>query len=269
MTHHNPRLYSHVSWEQNGQEIHVGFTSIGAGNLGLHVGEDPVGVLANRAALERSLHLKEGSFRYLNQVHGIEVFDADSYEVLSVSSRPSIQEAVEIQRHAPVADAAVTGREYSLAVMVADCIPLVFVGETQNNQIIFAVAHAGRQGLLSGVIQQTVGEMVYRGAEKIQVWLGPSICGSCYEVPEAMRKDSAEKIPEIFSTTSWGTPALDLPAAAVALLRTMPMITHIHRSLSACTFENKELFSHRRGNPHGRIAGLVWAGKERKGESSV
>ena len=77
--------------------------------------------------------------------------------------------------------------------MVADCIPVVLVGQCQDGGLVLAVAHAGRKGLLDGVLQRTVAAMHEAGAENICAWLGPSICGSCYEVPEQMRTASAER----------------------------------------------------------------------------
>lgn len=142
--------------------------------------------------------------------------------------------------------------------MVADCIPLVFVGGASQQKPIIGVAHAGRRGLLGGVIEQTIGEMIYRGAQNIQVWVGPSICGKCYEVPEDMRRESVAQIPAIDSQTSWGTPALDLPQAALSILNDLDQVTIVHRDLAACTLEHENLFSHRRGAPEGRFAGLVW-----------
>lgn len=251
-------LFSEATVSVGDSLVHIGFTSCEAGNLGLHVGDQPLRTLQNRRDLEDALGLQPGSFVYMNQVHGTEVFDPDSEEAKTPSQSITTFDAQRIAQEAPVADAMVTSRKRPLAVMVADCIPVVLVGETAQQKPILAVAHAGRRGLLDGVIQQTVGEMLYRGAVKIQVWLGPSICGRCYEVPVQMQRESVEQIPQISSQTSWGTPALDLPAAAKALLEQMPQVTQVHTELATCTFEDSTVFSHRRGEPQGRIAGLVW-----------
>lgn len=254
-------LFSKTALSLGNTTVHVGFTSRATGNLGLHVGSDPVRTLQHRANLERELGLATGAFCYLQQVHGTEVFDPDSYSVRSVDHRRTVESAQKIQREAPIADAAVSSQGHPLAVMVADCIPLIFVGVTANGTPIIGVAHAGRRGLLDGVIEQTVGDMIYRGASEIDAWIGPSICGRCYEVPEPMREESVALIPEIYAETSWGTPALDLPAAAEAILNQLGKVRGVYRDLSDCTLENENLFSHRRGLPEGRIAGLVWVEK--------
>src|SRR5690606_20226442 len=77
-------------------------------NLGLHAGDDAARVLENRRRLEAML---PDSPLWLNQVHGIQVCDADA-----------LAEA----GGAPTADAAVTVRKSRvLAVMTADCLPVV------------------------------------------------------------------------------------------------------------------------------------------------
>ncbi|MBF0807442.1 laccase domain-containing protein [Rothia nasimurium] len=258
-------LFSHrLVTLANGARVNVAFTSAAAGNLGLHVGSNLEQTLSYRQALESTLLGEEAScgFSYLNQVHGTVVFDADVSDRQGVETEKGLSPQ-EILDTAPVADAAVSREDRPLAIMVADCIPLVFVGEhAVTGRPVLGVAHAGRRGLLDGVIQRQVEAMAQKGAENIQAWTGPSICGRCYEVPEAMRQESAELIPQVYSTTSWGTPGLDLPAGARAVLAALPQVTRVHSDLAACTFENEHLFSHRghtqRQEPAGRIAGLVW-----------
>lgn len=247
-------LFSQTQLRIGNRTVHVAFTSVEAGNLGLHVGDDFCGVLNNRQNLEAEVGLPAGSFAYLNQVHGVEVAEPtlDGIHVPEVSTESGKAELAS----APVADAAVSTDGRPLAIMVADCIPLVLVGENSQGPVL-AVAHAGRRGLLDGVIQEAVSRMRAKGAQEIRIWLGPSICGHCYEVPQSMQEESEAIAPGISSTSSWGTPALDLPARAETIARGLPGVVSVDRSLAVCTLENKEVFSHRRGDA-GRIAGLVW-----------
>jgi len=180
--------------------VRVGFTSRAAGNLGLHVDDELGGgmdaslvrTLNHRAALEEALGTEP--FFYLNQVHGVQIAYPEDYEVESCApgapQERTVERARAVLENSPVADAAISSEGVPLAIMVADCIPVVLVGERVANwQPILAVAHAGRRGLLDGVLQQTVQRMRQLGAEKITAWLGPSICGSCYEVPEVQHTD--------------------------------------------------------------------------------
>lgn len=218
----------------------MAFTDAGAGNLALHVGDDPAEVLRRRKRLEAEAGLRTGSFQYMNQVHGNDVaFIGTSAEGAAAG---------------PTADAMVSGGR-PLAVMVADCVPVVLVGTTAAGRSVLGVAHAGRPGVAAGVIPATLARMRSEGAEKIQAWIGPSICGSCYEVPEGMRADVAHAVPAAWCTTSWGTPGLDLPAGARSQLEAGGATVEYS---GGCTLENEALFSYRGNANTGRFAGLVW-----------
>lgn len=262
-------LYSrHTVSTPDGSTVHLGFTSRAAGNLGLHVGDSPAVAVEHRADLEEFLLGTNAAagFIYLEQVHGTEVCDADQVASARHTSTGDEDAARQLRSAAPVADAAVTCDSRALAVMVADCIPLVFVGEHRaTGSPILGVAHAGRRGLLDGVIEAAVQELLARSAENIRVWIGPSICGRCYEVPADMHRESSRLLPEVASTTSWGTPALDLPAGAHAVLQKLPAVAEVSDEFGACTLETEQLFSHRAvagGREAGRIAGLVWVEKQ-------
>ncbi len=250
-------LYAQETVTFGEYRLGLGFTSVETGNLGLHVGDDVSGVQCSRALLDEELGLAEGTIAYLNQVHGTHV--ATDEELESISSRLSSgKTGAELLQSAPVADAAISANARALAVMVADCVPLVFCAPRAEGVPLMAVAHAGRRGLLDGVIQRTLEKLETLGALDIHVWIGPSICGKCYEIPDTMHKESVALYPELASKTHWGTPALDLPAAAVAIAKRHPLVSEVSTEFNACTFENKTLFSHRRGAPHGRIAGIIW-----------
>jgi polyphenol oxidase len=92
------------------------------------------------------------------------------------------------------------------------------------------------------------------GAIEIHAILGPSICGSCYEVPFQMQQDVIAKHPRALATTRKGTPALDLPKALIADLLAAGVS---YEASTSCTFEDQMYFSHRRQNPTGRFAGVV------------
>lgn len=267
MPHNSPRLFSEqVVLTSDGSCVHVGFTSLKAGNLGLHVGNDPDATLSHRRELELELLRAESNrgFVYLNQVHGTDIFDADGPGArLSAYGTPTL-----ILENAPIADAASSSQGTPLAIMVADCIPIVFVGEhQQSGSPIIGVAHAGRRGLLNGVIQKEIADLRAREAVNLRAWIGPAICGKCYEVPQEMLDESVGILPDVEAQTRWGTPALDLPAGAKAILSELLGSESVFNNLAACTFENPYLYSHRghtqNGEPAGRIAGLVWVDPKR------
>lgn len=229
----------------------VGFTGAAAGNLAFHVGDDPDQVAGHRGALDARVTELAGSpvplhLQYMDQVHG-----GDVAMVAAPAPSPSSLPA------GPTADAMVS-RSASLAVMVADCVPVIFAGVGPDGAPVVGVAHAGRPGVEKGVIAATVTALRAHGAESLQAWIGPSVCGRCYEVPEAMRSAVSAVEPAAYSTTSWGTPALDLPAAVVARLGALGVDV---RNVGACTLEDGSFFSHRRtvrdGGAEGRFVGFA------------
>lgn len=194
-------------------------------NLALHVGDDPAVVNANRE--------KIGSAQFMNQVHGdhIEVIDAVSLDI-------------------PTCDGLITkSSNVSLAVMVADCIPLLLV----SKEVVGAI-HVGRAGLVNRIALKAIDLMRSLGAIEIHAVLGPSICGNCYEVPFQMQQDVIADHPRAFATTRKGTPGLDLPKALIADLVAAGVT---YEASTICTFEDELYFSHRRQNPTGRFAGVV------------
>jgi YfiH family protein len=229
-------------WQtQAGDGLRVAFTNTEAGNLALHVGDDPVQVLQRRAALEKVMGVPDKTLRFMNQVHSADV-------ALAGSGDPSAA--------APTADALVsTDGSAPLAVMVADCVPVVLIGGKPGGGVVTAAAHAGRKGLLGGVLVNTVDRMRAAGAADIRAWIGPAVCGECYEVPGAMLEEAAALMPQVRSRTRRGTPALDLPAGAAAQLAALDV--DVVR-VGGCTLESGDLYSHRRSSSSGRFAGLVW-----------
>lgn len=140
-----------------------------------------------------------------------------------------------------------------LMVRAADCVPVLLADVAQG---VVGALHAGRNGMVAGIVANTAAAMRELGARQITGWVGPHVCGKCYEVPEQMRADVTRAVPEAYAETSWGTPALDIGAGVRAQLgRAGASVVDASR----CTIEDQDLFSYRRqGKESGRLAGLVW-----------
>jgi len=178
-------------------------------------------------------------FARLNQVHGADVVVVDG---------PVGRDEV------PSGDALVTARRgLGLMVRVADCVPVLLADPRAG---VIGAVHAGRPGMALGVATATVAVMREHGASAIRAWLGPHVCGRCYEVPAAMQEEISELVPEARAETSWGTPALDIGAGVEAQL--VAAGVEVAR-VAGCTREEPALPSYRRdGAASRRFAGLVW-----------
>ncbi|QHC21648.1 peptidoglycan editing factor PgeF [Streptomyces sp. GS7] len=212
-------------------------------NLGGAVGDDPAAVGANRALAARELGLDPAAVVWMNQVHGRDVAVVDG---------PWRDADI------PCVDAVVTARRgLALAVLTADCTPVLLADPVAG---VAGAAHAGRPGLVAGVVPAAVAAMVGLGAEpsRILAYTGPAVCGRCYEVPEAMRAEVASVVPEAWSTTSWGTPSVDVTAGVRAQLAAAGV--RLREDSHICTRESADHFSYRRDRTTGRLASYVWLG---------
>lgn len=162
---------------------------------------------------------------------------------------------VDVAGTQPKADAMLTDVVgLGLLVRVADCVPVVLAAPDEQ---LVGVVHSGRQGLVSGVVPRAVDGLRERGATRIEAWVGPRVCGRCYELPADLAESVAAAVPEARSTTSWGTPAADIGAGVVAQLTARDAVVH-DVGADLCTVEDERLFSFRReGDASGRFAAFA------------
>ena len=205
-------------------------------NLGDHVGDDPMSVARNRMLLNR---LMPSEPVWLEQVHGIVVADAD---------RAGCR---------PVADAVVATRPGSVCVvMTADCLPVLLC---DRQGTVVAAVHAGWRGLVSGVIEATVGKMA-AAPENLIAWLGPAISQSAFEVGEEVHAAFVAAYPAAaaaFVPGQSGKYLADIYALARLRLNALG-IDRIYGG-DRCTFaESERFFSYRRDGVTGRQGTFIW-----------
>jgi YfiH family protein len=141
----------------------------------------------------------------------------------------------------PEADALLTYTpNLAVLVRVADCVPIVLATEERDT---VGVVHAGRKGLIGGVVPAAVRVLHERGKGALSAVIGPHICGQCYELDDQTAADVAAAVPAAMSTTRRGTPGADIGAGVEAQLRALGVA--VERS-GGCTLEDDRLFSYRR-----------------------
>lgn len=221
-----------------GPGVRAGFTTRvhdgRAFNLSLAVGDDSAG---------RARHLLAEWFgapvTFARQVHGAGV------HLCGGAADPS----------GPDADALVTTEPgTAVGVLVADCVPVLLADPAAG---VVGAVHAGRRGLVAGVVPAAVRAMAGLGASRLAAAIGPSICGACYAVPADLRDEVARVVPGTATTTSSGTPGLDLRAGVLAQLADLGVAPVA--AVDACTLEDDRWFSHRAGSERatGRFAAVV------------
>src|SRR5947209_693623 len=209
-------------------------------NLGDHVGDEPAAVAANRARLADAIGLGHDQLVWMNQVHG------DHVEVVDGPRETAFDNTDGLVTRTP---------RLALAVVTADCVPVLLADARAG---VVAAVHAGRVGARDGVVVRAVEAMVGLGAHEpdISVLLGPAVSGRNYEVPAAMADEVETALPGSRTTTSAGSPGLDLCGGIACQLKSLG-ISAIDVD-PRCTVEDTSLFSHRRGAPTGRLASVVW-----------
>ena len=152
----------------------------------------------------------------------------------------------------PEADALLTYTpNVAVLVRVADCVPIVLATEERDT---VGVVHAGRRGLVAGVVSTAAQILQDRGRGAVTAWVGPHICGRCYELDADTAAEVAEAVPPAASTTWSGTPAADLGAGVTAQLQKLGVTVH---HLGGCTLEDDQFFSFRRNGTSQRQGALV------------
>ena len=213
-------------------------------NLGSHVGDDARAVAANRARLGAAIGAEPV---WLEQVHGCAVADADRAAGV------------------PEADAAVARmRGRACAVMVADCLPVLFC---DDDAAVVAAAHAGWRGLAAGVLERTVERMGVT-PRRVRAWLGPAIGPTAFEVGDEVRAAFVGADPGATAAfVAGGVPGKWL-ADLCALARRRLTLAGVERidGGSVCTVADPaHFYSYRRDGTTGRFAALIWLEEGRPG----
>lgn len=178
-------------------------------NLGLHVGDDPQAVLANRVLLAGVLDRPLESWVIGAQVHGNEVARVGREETGS-GVRELASALADI-------DALVTATPgVTLVAFYADCVPLYLVDPVNR---ALGLAHAGWQGTVLKVGARTVARMVTEFGSRpadLLAAIGPAVGPCCYQVDARVADAVREQLPSSGEFLVPDSPyhwRLDLPRA--------------------------------------------------------
>ncbi len=199
-------------------------------NLASHVGDDPASVKENRTRLATALQVPPERLCFVNQVHG-----------------DAVAHARELTAHTD-ADALVGDDDFAVAVLVADCVPLLLVNRQTH---AFGVVHAGWRGLALGVIARAAAAL--GPGPSLYAFVGPSISVAAYQVgPEVASRFS--HVPGAVVADHGDRSRLDLRAVSAHQLHQLGLDeAHVELS-SAVTDGGDQYFSDRAQRPCGRFA---------------
>jgi polyphenol oxidase len=210
-------------------------TTRAAGTYGVN-GADPANQVMGRwYALVDELRARAPRFATARQVHGARVVAHSS--------------DWEGWLRVPDADGhAASERGTAAAVTIADCAP-VFVAHPSGAT---ALLHSGWRGTVARIVDQGVAALTHRGCRvsELRIHLGPSICGTCYEV-------SPDVYHRLTGTVVDAPTPVDLRALIADRARALG-VRHITISPWCTRCHNDRFFSHRAGDS-GRQISVIYA----------
>lgn len=226
-------------------------------NLGNHVGDNVDRVATNRhllkaiitqQVLNRSLaenaeDLDElEAIKWLNQGHSTNVIDYESIDS-SASEKLYIDAIDTLTTYTP------------LAVMTADCLPIVFFCSETGK---IAAVHAGWRGLVGNFLTKVLAR--FENPTAVNVWIGPHISQSKFQVSGDLIEHFEPYPNAVMSDPQDGKYLVNLAEIACQQLNKVG-VRNIQIS-SVCTYSNDHCFSHRK-NAHlgqqqtGRMATVI------------
>lgn len=148
------------------------------------------------------------------------------------------------KRIAEKTDGLVTkNKEISLAITVADCVPVFFFEPEKN---IIAIAHAGWRGIVGRIVPKTIEKIKELGgdAQKLKVALGPGINACHFEIKEDVLGEFDEY--EEFIIKKESKIFIDLKGIIRKQLESGGVAAGNIENDNECTYESEKYFSYRR-----------------------
>lgn len=206
-------------------------------NLGLHVGDDEQSVLKNRQMVSDYLGLP---VVYMQQTHSSAVKKVDEYTGQPVDADGIIT----------------TQKDFALAVMTADCLPLLLASE--DGAVVGAV-HCGWRGIYGGIIHNAIALMRQISKVPVRAVMGPAIGPKSFVVGEELFSSFTKKDTEhalAFSPSGNNKYLCDIYVLCRQCLQRAGVMEVSGGEHD--TYDESELFfSYRRDHETGRMAGII------------
>lgn len=232
---------SHITIRAGG----VSLSPYTSNNVGLHVGDNPASVAANRAQLSAQLGLVANP-QWLEQIHGVKVIHARTDGVVRT------------------ADGSYSNQiGHPCVVMTADCLPILLC-DKQGTQV--AALHCGWRGLANGICVRGLQKFTAKPRELL-AYLGPAISQLHFEVgvdvleaffKAARSQHHAEQIASAFISAQRPLHFYaDIYTLARAELNALG-VTDIYGGADCTYTDESRFYSYRRDKVTGRMASLIW-----------
>lgn len=224
-------------------------------NLGFHVNDSALDVRRNRAILARVLDLDPSRLTSPRQRHTARVESLED-ETLTGSGAAGEESGFD-----PCDGLATSLRGAPVLLHFADCVPVALMGSGPSGKPVVAMLHAGRKGLMEGVIGSGVSLLTERydmPPRGVTAAIGPAIGACCYRVGEEIGTAFESRFgPDVIARDGDGV-RLDIRSAAKAALRQAGLISGNIHVLRLCTGCDEDFYSYRREGVTGRHGAIAW-----------
>ncbi|WP_114165481.1 peptidoglycan editing factor PgeF [Exiguobacterium sp. TNDT2] len=220
------------------------------GNVGLHVGDDPERVVANREHFFEAAGLTLADSVWADQVHQTNV------EVVGDADRG--KGAYRYDETIPATDGLITTAEaLPLALVFADCVPLFFCAKDHG---VIGVAHAGWKGTVGNIVAAMTDAFATLGvpAEAIDMFVGPAITAEHYEVDRRVLDAVKAVSPAAYTSSVMDERAGHARLSLQQVNETLAVERNIEVTQSnLSTVSDQTFFSYRNGDAKRRFAAVL------------
>lgn len=214
-------------------------------NLAFHVGDTPSDVLKNHDILAQILGYERSRLVHMRQIHSDRIIVVD--ETYTFDTPPECDALITDTLNLPI------------MIMSADCTPIILYDPIRHT---CAVVHAGRAGALGEILPKTIKSMEERFGtlrENLNIVMGPSIHGCCYEINETIADETELKGYAGALYRKDDKVFLDVNTILLQQLEALNIEPSHIEVIEHCTScKSDEYFSYRADRQKtGRIAGLI------------
>ncbi len=217
-------------------------------NLSFRVGDDPKIVKDNICDMKKAVGMHDLRIITMSQVHGDHIVEVNDSRL----------------KEAGEADGMITEqRNLFLAVLTADCVPILF---SVSGQKLVAVVHAGWRGTMAGIalkMVHTLRDQYDVKPDSLEVAMGPAIGPCCYEIGADVSEQLVQRWGDLADRclrTREGKNFLDLRELNNSLLEKAGVLPERIFKIGTCnSCASDDFFSYRRMGETGRqISFIGW-----------
>jgi hypothetical protein len=225
-------------------------------NFGLHTNDNKNNVIKNRKLFAQDFNVQPENIIFMNQTH------SDNIRYISDIKNKKDNGFYNQENALSDTDAVYTdNKNLMLCVLTADCCPvLIYFSDIK----VVAAVHSGWKGAVKKIVNKTVLDVKQKFKNmqfhNIKIFIGPNICGKCYEVDKKFVDNINSEYSEFkkFLYKSDNTYFFDIKKSIIINLYKIGVKKNNIFDSKICNYENFDTYySYRRNKNTGRIINFI------------